>query len=363
MANWPARIVVWLCAVFLAALPLATDASNREPAEDADNTPRIVAVGDLHGDYQAWRTIAGAAKLVDAEGRWVGGKTILVQMGDITDRGPDSLKIIRHLQQLESEALKSGGQVVVLLGNHEAMNVIGDLRYVDPGEYAAFEDRKSKDRREATWRANRELLEAAYAALDPPVGAKEAKAHWFAQTPLGKLEHRRAWAPGGELANWASERLAVAKIGDTLFVHGGLSAERSKEPLGALNSRIAQALLPGEAVDRAVLEDPLGPLWYRGNIVRAAADEGRIPQSEELAQVLANYGATRLVVAHTPSLEGIVTAEQGRLIRVDTGISAYYGGPLSYLELRDGEAIAHQRDPEGTWQARPLPQPELEKIQ
>ena len=66
----------------------------------------------------------------------------LVQMGDVVDRGPDSLKIIHDLMKLQREAPKRGGQVIVVLGNHEAMMMTDDMRYVHPGEYAAFADRE-----------------------------------------------------------------------------------------------------------------------------------------------------------------------------------------------------------------------------
>ena len=99
---------------------------------------RIVAVGDLHGDYQAWLQIARAAGLIDANGHWTGRKTDTVQLGDVTDRGSNTLKIIRSLQQLQQEAPRAGGKVVVVLGNHEAMNLLGDYRYTTPGEYAGL---------------------------------------------------------------------------------------------------------------------------------------------------------------------------------------------------------------------------------
>src|SRR5579872_5104599 len=85
---------------------------------------RIVAVGDLHGDYSAWQDIARGSGLIDAKGHWAAKDTILVQMGDITDREPDSLKIIRSLQQLQREAPRKGSKVYVILGNHEAMNLL-----------------------------------------------------------------------------------------------------------------------------------------------------------------------------------------------------------------------------------------------
>src|SRR3954453_6667317 len=73
---------------------------------------RIVAVGDLHGDYSAWQDIARGAGLIDGSGHWSGGATTLVQLGDVTDRGADSLKIVRSLQQLQREAPRKGGMVV-----------------------------------------------------------------------------------------------------------------------------------------------------------------------------------------------------------------------------------------------------------
>ncbi len=73
--------------------------------------------------------------------------------------------------------------------------------------------------------------------------------------------------------------------------------------------------------------------------------------------MLSAYGAKRLVVAHTPSLKGIVAAEGGKLVRIDTGNSAYYGGAHSYLEIVGGEAVAHRKEGDGTWSRTVLPAP------
>ncbi|HEX8256410.1 MAG TPA: metallophosphoesterase, partial [Allosphingosinicella sp.] len=122
----------------LLSLLIAWSLAVHIPSAYAAEAERIVAIGDLHGDHAAWRQIAAAAGLIDQAGRWAGGRAILVQTGDVTDRGPDSLKIIRDLRRLQSEAQRAGGRVIAVVGNHEAMNVTGDLRYVHPGEYAAF---------------------------------------------------------------------------------------------------------------------------------------------------------------------------------------------------------------------------------
>jgi hypothetical protein len=85
----------------IAALAIAALFSFLALPATAQQPQRIIAVGDLHGDYQAWTAIARAAGLTDTRGHWAGGRTILVQRGDVTDRGPLSGEIIRNLQQLQ----------------------------------------------------------------------------------------------------------------------------------------------------------------------------------------------------------------------------------------------------------------------
>lgn len=121
---------------------------------------RIVAVGDLHGGYDAYQAILADAKLIDAKGRWAGGKAIFVQTGDVPDRGSGSLKILRHMMKLEEQARRKGGRVVALVGNHEAMNMTGDLRYVTPAEFAAFSTRKSERLRNQYFSKHRDELRA-----------------------------------------------------------------------------------------------------------------------------------------------------------------------------------------------------------
>jgi hypothetical protein len=324
------------------------------PVSAAAAQPRIVAVGDLHGDFAAWQAIARAAGLVDARGHWAGGKTTLVQLGDVTDREPDSLKIIRSLQQLQKEAPRKGGKVIVILGNHEAMNLLGDNRYTTPGEYAAFVDDQSAARRDRVFEANRANLEAAYRAQDPKITPEQVRARWMADHPLGWVEHRLAWGPSGELGQWATRNPAVVKIGGTLFVHGGLSAEYSRIPMDELNRRVAAAMTAADESPKSILSDPLGPLWYRGLVARDPdADAERTENmrtnpaaprptvDQELTTVLAAYGAQRMVIGHTPILSGIAITNGGRLARIDTGISRFYGGPLTWLEIVGNQMIPH----------------------
>ena len=321
------------------------------PAAAEKAPERIVAVGDLHGDYDAWQATARNAGIIDAKGHWAGGNTILVQMGDVADRWADSLKIIRSLQQLQKEAPHKGGKVVVILGNHEAMNLLGDDRYVTPGEYAAFVDGQSAARRDRIYASNRAQLESASRAQNPQITPEQVRAQWISQHPLGWVEHRLAWGPSGEIGKWAAANPAIAKIGGTLFAHGGISAEYAKQPLEVVNKRVAAAMTAADDSPNSVLNDPLGPLWYRGLVIKDSdADAERatikppVPSltgDQELNAVLGAYRAERLVIAHTPSLKGIEITGGGRLARIDTGISRYYGGALSWLEILGDRMTPH----------------------
>ena len=343
-ARSPLERIARVALLALAALLFLTPAvalAAKPPPE------RIVAVGDLHGDFQAWQTIARAAGLIDEGGHWAGGKTTLVQLGDVLDRQPDSLQIVRSLQQLEAEAPRAGGKVIVVLGNHEAMNLLGDFRYTTRGELAAFADDRSPARREQLYISLRKQLEAA----NPKMLPSEVRDRWIEAHPLGWVEHKQAWSPSGELGRWATGNPAVVKIDGTLFVHGGLSAEYGQLSLVDINRRVATAMARGDDSPGSILNDPLGPLWYRGLVERDPdAEEVRdrqglravhLPPDQELAAVLSAYGAQRLVIGHTPDPNGIEILYDGRLARIDTGISRAYGGPLTWLEIVGGTMTPH----------------------
>ena len=331
------RRLLLLVAMLLSAFSLFAQAAAQAPPQ------RIVAVGDLHGDYAAWIDIARDAQLVNSVNKWIGGRTILVQTGDIVDRGADSLKIIRHLQKLDGEAKRAGGRVIVLMGNHEAMQVTGDLRYVTPGEYAAFADRNSKARRDAAFDANAKAIIDFYRQRDPSLSPKAIRAEWVTTNPLGKVEYVAAWSPSGELGQWAANLPAAAKVGDSLFVHGGISANYALVPLVEINRRARAAMQAGDASNAAIINDQMGPLWYRGLVTRAgeAPAAGRPTLEAELDGALLGHGVKRLVIGHTPEIKGIAILRGGKLIQIDTGISRYYGGKLGWLEIIGERLIPH----------------------
>jgi hypothetical protein len=238
---------------------------------------------------------------------------------------------------------------VTLVGNHEAMNVTDDLRYVSAGDYAAFATKDSAALRDRLYGANEAAIEAAYRQKDPAMTPDAIRQAWLAATPLGMIEHQQAWHPDGRIGRWVANNPAVVLIDGTVFVHGGIGAAYDGMSIDAINRKVDDALKARDTTDGAIINDPFGPLWYRGLVSRDADPDAPKPPpgapqltiDQELDQVLAAYGAKRMVIAHTPILSGITITHDGRLIRIDTGISAYFGGTPSYLEILDGRLVPH----------------------
>jgi hypothetical protein len=291
------------------ALPRATaPASPAVGGADASRFPapaRLVAVGDVHGDLAATRRVLRLVGAIDADDHWVGGPLVVVQTGDQLDRGDEERKIQDLFARLEVEARAAGGAFHVLLGNHELMNVLGDLRYVTPGGFAEFAD----------------LAVAAGADL--------------LKVPEAFRGRVAAFRPGGAYArNFASRRVVVI-VGDTVFAHGGVLPEVAAAGIDRLNAAVA-AWVRGDAGAEAVaaeISSPDSPVWSRefGGDLDAQG-------CARLGDVLARLGVRRMVVGHTVQSGGITSACDGRVWRIDVGLAAYYGGPTQALEIV-GDAV------------------------
>jgi len=279
------------------AVAIAEGTSPGSEVEPADRpvsraTPhRIVAVGDLHGDLQNSLRVLFMAGIVDERGHWAGGTTTFVQTGDVTDRGPDSGALIELMRRLEREAPAAGGVALSLMGNHEAMNVMGDWRYVHPADVRAY-------------------------------GGVEAR--------------REAFSAQGPHGAWIRQQDGVGRVADTIFVHGGITPPFAERGVDVLNDQI-RAGLSGGLVD---VQGPEGPLWYRGYVLNP--EDVACPA---LTQALSLLGAARMVVGHTVQRDGVIKVRcGGRLAVIDVGISRAYGGRLAAWEWVDGDARAITTD-------------------
>lgn len=302
---------------------------------------RIVAIGDLHGGYDGYLSALRAAGVVDKRGRWIAGDTHLVQTGDIPDRGPDTRRIIAHMAGLAKQAARKGGRVHNLMGNHEAMNVYGDLRYADAGEFKAFASSRSAALRERYFDALMKDLES----RDPQRRAElpaDFREQWEREYPLGWVEHRSAWDPRwnpeGELYQWVMQTKVAIQLNDLIFVHGGISSDYCQNSLESLSTMAHAALRRSEPGQLGILEDQRGPLWYRGLAGAAPATS-----VETVDAILERNEARHIVIGHTTTGGVIWPRLDGRVIMIDTGIGPAYGGHIGWLEVTSKGLVAGYR--------------------
>jgi hypothetical protein len=347
---------------------------------------RVVAFADVHGAYTELLTLLRESGVIDAQDRWAAGRTHVVSLGDLLDRGADSRQVMDLLMRLQGEAQSAGGQLHVVLGNHEAMNLLGDLRYVDPGEFAAYADVESpaeRAQRRAAW-------EAAQGA-----GSGAAFDQKF---PSGYFGHRAALSPKGKYGQWLLSLPVAIAVNDSLFMHAGPSnvvrgmnlqelnlryrtalveylglAERLEQARllqpgdefnarpklarqrlstlaaasgGAADPALAEAVQRFEAADENVLLSPDGPNWYRG-----AAMCNEAAEADVLAPVLQQFGVARLVIGHTPTRNlRAVTRFDGRVIKLDAGMNraAYKGRAAALILQPSGMSVRYAGEPDAT---------------
>jgi len=367
--------VLWPVAAWTAA----------DPPWHWDDVPKVVAFGDVHGAYDRLVEMLTQTGVIDAQLNWAGGKTHLVSVGDLIDRGPDSRKVLDLLMRLESEAPGAGGRVHLVLGNHEVMNLIGDLRYVSNEEYAAFANDELPADRDMAW-------ERYQLGQDAEDGTEELRAQFDQAYPPGFFGLRAAFSPDGLYGSWLLERGVLIRLDGTTFVHGGLSrmvgrsdgAEINRwamvqlreylavvdglEEVGVLAPEIGYAARI-EAVTRAIdaqngtprseAERPAdaevrnlgqrliklteqalvfssdGPLWYRGTASGEEETEQKVLES-----ALATLGAERVAIGHTPTPDGrILPRLEGRALLIDTGmLEQVYEGRATAL-IQEGPRI------------------------
>jgi len=368
------RFVAACCGALLAASSALAQAP--EPAGQAEwrGVGRVIAFADVHGAYDELVTLLREAGITDAQGRWSAARTHVVSLGDLLDRGAGSRKVMDLLMRLQTEARAAGGALHVVLGNHEAMNVLGDLRYVDPGEYAAYVDLEpdgERERRRAEWETTNGP--GSVAAFDQ-------------KFPPGYFGHRAALMPDGPYGRWLLGLPVAVIANDSLFMHAGPSTAVSGMSVTDLNTRYRTAIAdyvrlykqleqagllqtgdafdarprlaaerlaaratgaaPAPELDAAVkaferadsapLLNPEGPNWYRG-----AALCNEVAEADVLAPLLEQFAVARVVVGHTPTRDlRAVTRFDGRVVKLDTGMNrAVYKGRGAALTI-DGPTLS-----------------------
>ncbi len=342
--------------------------------------PRVVAIGDVHGAYEELVTVLEGTGIASPAGDWAGGTAHLVMLGDLVGRGPRGREVLDLIRRLQRQARAAGGEVHYLLGNHEVMNLTGDLRYVSDEGLAAWAD-GDEDRRRRDYL--RSLLRRAAAANADP---REVRARITDEFRHGVFGHHEAFARDGDYGAWLLEQRILVVVNDVAFVHGGLAPlllayppeevnragieglesfmearERllgsgalrldmdfgeslaaagvlAADPRGGGSQEDARAAAKLVAASRSLALREDGPLWYRGTALGPVEEE-----RATVERVLAHLGARSVVIGHTPSHTGRLTSRfGGMVVLADTGmLYGQFRGQPSAVVVEDGRSLAY----------------------
>ncbi|AZI27426.1 metallophosphoesterase [Pedobacter sp. G11] len=233
---------------------------------------KMLVLSDIEGEFEAFRALMIANKVIDEKYNWIFGKGHLVICGDLFDRGKDVVPYLWLLYKLEEDAIKKGGFVHVLLGNHDVMNMAGDLRYLAP-KY--------------------------------PASAK-----------LIGITYEKLIAEDTEIGKWLRSKNAIEKIGDKLFLHAGISPEINATNLSLKEINDKCRSYYGISTKKLDAEGKKwmssgGPFWYRGYF-----GDDRTPITT-VDSTLAKFDVRQIVVGHTITEENIAAYYGDKVIGVD----------------------------------------------
>jgi Icc-related predicted phosphoesterase len=282
---------------------------------------RIIAIGDLHGDITVTIQALKIAKVIDDEFNWIGGDTVVVQIGDQldscrkgncnnNDNYESDIKVLLFFTDLDKLARKHGGYVISLFGNHELMNIMGDMRYVSTSDYSYFNNYR-----------------------DPTTkivfkNSKEARIHAFKR--------------GGEMSNFlACTRIGILAIGSLIFVHGGILPSflqnnkiQSLSDLLNINEMIRDWLLQKAENDIINNTSNESIFWTRDYGRNISFLNSSICDTAKKVFNILQVGT--MIIGHTPNPQ-INSICDGKIWRIDTGMSrAFNKKETSYIELNKG---------------------------
>ena len=381
-----------LCAAVLAvaALPATTSAQDGQ---------RIVAVGDVHGDFDGLVDILSTTGLVDGDLAWTGGSSVLVQTGDLLDGKSGVRDALDLMMRLQSEARAAGGDVIVLLGDHEVLSILGELRDVSPETLATFAvDNQEEYLQDAFGEFVRAYLRMESGYQQANRSQKEdLRDKWVTDQTPGRVEYLRAMGPNGEYGRWLRTLPVNATVDGVLFMHANVAPQLAAFSMEDINQRLAHEIATLDAsrahllsegfitsfsdvreTIRAIEFDARGLDWFeqpREMLNRPPAlpenfaAEDRFGRSEpmlringwfmlaargpiwsdsygtapdglidaQLAGLLEASGTRMVVAAHVPTEDGKVRVRGGgNLLLIDTGMAQ--GGQASALVI-EGESV------------------------
>ncbi|MDR2122952.1 MAG: metallophosphoesterase [Flavobacteriaceae bacterium] len=249
-----------------------------------NNVEKMVAIGDVHGEYNALLTLLKKHKIISDDLDWNFDNGHVVFCGDVFDRGDKVTETLLFIYKLEKQAEEAGGRVHFVLGNHELMVLSGNLKYL-------------------------------------------SKKYKYIQNQTG-INYSYLYNNNTLIGKWVRTKNAIIKINDILFVHGGIHPDLADKPytIDDINNYIRGYLnytdLSQHSIDLIGIN---GPLWYRGYI---NDDENKTKiRTADIERILKKYSAKKIIFAHTVVNE-IITLYDNQLIAIDVPLSDLKGEAL-----------------------------------
>lgn len=240
---------------------------------------KLIAISDIEGNFAAFRDFLINNGIINTGNQWIFGNGHLVLVGDFFDRGLNVTECLWFIYHLEQEAVKNGGYVHFILGNHEIMNMNDDIRYV----------------RKKYFETSKQLEE----------------------------DYKNLYKPNTELGKWLETKNIAEKIGSYLFLHGGISEELNLLYPGIeeINNRSRNyyfrskdAKQSGDTLVSTIFRSKYSPFWYRGYVQQTIKEDS-------LNLTLKIFDVNKIVVGHT-IVDDVKYFYNSKVIAIDTDHSS-----------------------------------------
>lgn len=261
---------------------------------------KIIAIGDIHGDVESLKLILRHSNLIDENDEWIAEDVMLVQVGDILDRGVFGTYIYDYLLKLQKDAIKKNSKVILIMGNHEQLNLCGAFHYVNESEVMLFFQNNRNNRLFSFTNKN---------------------GYYFKK--LIRLP-------------------VIVKINNIIFTHGGISKHMSEYDINTINLKTRLQIenkckmFQFEKYNYLSKE---GVLW--NNEISHQVKLQPKKTCKHLRNILKKYNAKGLVVGHTrQKSHEIQTYCNNSFFLIDTGMSLFMnnGQPYpNYLQIEKGK--------------------------
>lgn len=318
--------------IFVTVLSGAAPVAVNETATEWAGVNRVVAIGDIHGDYEALVKILLSMNLINVQGQWIGGDTHLVLMGDLVDGDAGSKKVLDLAIFLQRQALLAGGRLHALLGNHDLITASGDFSRMSKKERKSFIPEDEQDQ----------------------VKTKKYLKGLF----LGE----------GPYARWMADRPILVKINGGLYVHAGLDEKVLDFSIDELNKYAKEWVLyfqergprPPKQTEwivglkNGVFHEDIGPAFQRDFKVskKVLKNPGERPKGatklKVVEEILVHNQAQQIFIGHAPTATNEILLEhpyyQDKVISLDSRISDSVRGRLSALEIMEQTQKVHYFD-------------------